>query len=94
MSTKYLRHVLGLRNAALARMGVKLLTPSQKNAMLNRAAARIRGAWQRVLVDLQQACPNFETLYGRSLDSFRTAIEANASCVLGSTYVQNAFVCQ
>jgi len=94
MSAKFLRHLLRLRNAALSRMGVQLLTPSRKNALLKRAARRIDAAWQRVLVDLQHACPDFEAIYGRSLASLEAALEASGSCVLGLTYVQNAFVCQ
>jgi hypothetical protein len=92
-SRRLLRLVLRFKSVALDRIAVRVLGPSQKQALMAQAVERVEAARQQLAARIEQACPGFDAIYGRSAGDFLAAVGARGNCVLGNVYVQNSVAC-
>ena len=97
-STRLLRYAMRAHQQGLDRIASALLpalSPLQKQRLVDWAQARIARAAAASAAKIATLCSsaNFEDAYGRSAQAFLGDIAAQAGCMAGFVYVQNAVVC-
>jgi len=94
-ATRLVRFAFDQQRAALDRIAVVPLGPSQKHPLVTRALARVAQAQTSIEGSIRSACPDdsFMQLYGRDVTAFLTDIALRANCLAGSGYVQDTLVC-
>jgi len=93
-SRALLRYIVRLKTRALDLMAVSVIGPAKKNALLKRAADRIVAAQAKLAAEIAPACPDFETLYGRSPSAtLKLLNNPIGNCVVGAAYVQTSIAC-
>lgn len=94
VSRTLLRYIVREKTRTLDLMAVNVIAPGKKNALLKRAADRITVARGKLVQQLVELCPNFETMYGRSPSDILSALtNPIGNCVVGSAYVQTSIAC-
>jgi len=93
-ASRVLRFALRVQQRALNRIAAGNLTPSEKQLELQRAeqmTERVRSrARQRLLFVCSQS--DFESIYGRSIDTVLDSVSHRAACVNGSMYLVDGAV--
>jgi cysteine-rich repeat protein len=77
----------------MERIATRLFSSEEKQAAIlqvGRALSADRARWTEGLL---AACPQFETIYGRSADGFLRTLKQRVDCVLSLTYVHSAISC-
>ena len=92
---RLMRLATRMHRRVLDRIVADDLPPSQKQALLDRAARRIQQARAAATQRLEAVCSaaSFAQVYGRSLDTFLDGMQQRADCVAGAAYVQAAYTC-
>jgi len=93
VSQKLLRLAVQLKSAALDRMAVHVLGPSQKFALLSIAGKRLAAAQQALTQRLTESCTDFESIYGRAPAAYLARLIPRADCIVSDTYVQTQIMC-
>lgn len=93
LNEKVFLRTLHLKGQALDRIGVRFLTRTQKLKLLSHAAKRIGITRANAMAKFTAECPDFETIYNRSLGDYTTAVEQSGDCALSFLYVQNVVLC-
>ena len=94
-STRLLRYAMRSYQQALDRIAGTILEPAQKTRLVDWARTRVARAQARSAAALTAICPanDFSETYGRSVDAYLGGIAAQAGCMAGFVYVQDAVVC-
>jgi cysteine-rich repeat protein len=94
-STRLLRYAMRSYQQALDRIAGSVLTPDEKTRLVDWARARIARAQSSSAGALTAACPahDFSAAYGRDVAAYLSGIAAQAGCMAGFVYVQDAVVC-
>src|SRR6202158_698170 len=93
VSQKLLRLAVQLKSAALDRMAVHVLGPSQKFALLSIAGKRLAAAQQALTQRLTESCRDVESIYGRAPAAYLARLIPRADCIVSDTYVQTQIMC-
>lgn len=92
-SRKLLRFVMRRKARTMERIGTRILTGSQKVALLQRVGRSLAAGEARWAAGLVTACPGFEEVYGRSAVGFVRTLKDRADCVLTATHGNNSLIC-
>ena len=90
---KAMRFILDRETPVMERFATHVYPPDDKQAGVRAVETELSTTRQRWIAGLLQACPQFETLYGRSADSFMRTVKQRTDCVLSKTYVTSAVIC-
>jgi cysteine-rich repeat protein len=90
---KVLHFILERATPVMDRMATRLFEDLDKQGFVRRLATELSVTRARWITGLLQACPQFETLYGRSPESFLRTVQQRSDCVLSKTYVNTAVIC-
>jgi cysteine-rich repeat protein len=94
-STRLLRYAMRTYQQALDRIAGTIQTADQKTRLVAWARARVERAQARSVAAVGEICPAgaFADAYRRSSDEFLGRIAAQAGCMIGFVYVQDAVTC-
>ena len=94
-STRLLRYAMRTYQQALDRIAGTEQTADQKTRLVAWARARVERAQARSVAAVGETCPAgaFADAYRRSTDEFLGSIAAQAGCMVGFVYVQDAVTC-
>jgi cysteine-rich repeat protein len=90
---KVIRFALQQQTPVMDRIAAGSFTTEEKQASIQRIDQELsaaRGRWETGLLDL---CPDFFTIYGRSVDSFLRTMKQRSDCVLSNMYVHTEVSC-
>jgi cysteine-rich repeat protein len=90
---KILRYITRRKARVMERIGARLLTGSQKVALMQRIGRSLIASEARWAAGLSRACPSFEEVYGRTTASFVHTLKERADCVLTATHGNNSLIC-
>lgn len=93
LSGKIFAQTLQRKGDILDVIAYAILTPKEKRKMLQHAADQMAATTQMVAAKLREQCPEFEVLYGKSLEVFTATIEGFGDCALAFLYAQTAVLC-
>jgi cysteine-rich repeat protein len=93
MSIKLLGFTLRTMTRVFDPIGIQVLGPSQKIALLTRANQRLSVAKQKLAAHLAGECPSFAQRYGRDPGAFLAALERRSDCLVGLMYYQTSVDC-
>jgi cysteine-rich repeat protein len=77
----------------MERIATRLFSAEEKQAAILQVGRELSADRARWAEGLLAACPQFETLYGRSADSFLRTLKQRVDCVLSLTYVHSSVSC-
>lgn len=89
----FVRSALRGKRAALNRIALHQLQPSQRLARINDCRQKMSRLRQSVGRRLLRACPDFEATTQRSPEAWLVDLELRVDCVIFAGYIQSAFTC-
>ncbi|HSP98162.1 MAG TPA: DUF4215 domain-containing protein [Candidatus Dormibacteraeota bacterium] len=94
-STRLLRYAMRTYQVALDRIAGTNLTAEQKTRLVDWARGRVARAQSASVAAIGASCPEttFTDAYRRGTDDFLGRIAAQAGCMVGFVYVQDAVTC-
>jgi cysteine-rich repeat protein len=90
---KAIRFVLERGRPVMERFASRAFEEDEKLERARQLQLELSATRARWVAGLLLACPQFETVYGRSADSFLRTMKQRADCVLSKTYVNTAVLC-
>ncbi len=77
----------------MERFATRLFEPDAKVARVRDLGIELSNTRQRWVAGLIDLCPTFETVYGRTPESFLRTLKDRTDCVLSKTYVNSVAMC-
>ena len=90
---KVMRSILERERTVLERFATREFPEDEKLERIRQLQLELSATRERWVAGLLEACPQFETVYRRSADSFLRTLKQRAECVLSKTYVNSAVTC-
>jgi len=94
-ATRMVHLAMKTQRSPLERIARRSVLPSEKDALLERAAARIQRARLPLARHLAARCPDaqFAAVYGRDINVFLDGIASRADCLAAALFVQDGILC-
>lgn len=90
---KVLRYVMRRKTRVMDRMASRVFTGAQKLQRMELIVDRLEDGASRWAAGLQEGCPHFEEIYGRSAANFVRTLKERADCVVSVTHGNELLVC-
>ncbi|MGD9764972.1 MAG: DUF4215 domain-containing protein [Candidatus Binatia bacterium] len=90
---KVMWFILDRQTPVMERLATRLDPGEDRADVARQVEIELRDTRPRWIDGLLGVCPDFESIYGRTAESFLRTLKQRADCVLSKTYVNNAILC-
>lgn len=90
---KLIRFALQQETPVMDRIATRSFSTEEKLASIQRIEEELSAARTRWSAGVLEICPDFVTIYGRSVDSFVRTMKQRSDCALSNMYVHTAINC-
>lgn len=91
---KVMQFSLDHQAPVMERIATRQFSVEERMAAVRRMQETLSAARARWVTGLLDACPDFNTVYGRPPDSYLRTLQQRSDCVLSKTFVNTAVFCQ
>jgi cysteine-rich repeat protein len=90
---KVIRFAIEQETPVMDRIAARQFTTAEKQASIQRIELELSAARARWGAGLLELCPDFFSIYGRTIDSFLRTMKQRGDCMLSNMYVHTGISC-